>query len=77
MSPPLTLVQSAPQSMHPDTRASEALHRAIDAAGAVGYDRGEYAGYLTGWRSGVACGACWGTLLVLLLAGGLRHLGWL
>lgn len=80
MTAPLTLVQAtkpAPQPMHPDTRATEALHRAIDAAWKEGHARGEWHGHLTGWRSGAVCGLCWGALLVCLLAGGLRHLGWL
>lgn len=76
----MTLLQAAnpaPQPMHLDTHTTETLHRAIDAAQAEGFERGEYAGYMTGWRSGVACGACWGALLVCMAAGALRYVGWL
>lgn len=69
--------QPAPIPMHPDTRASEALHSAIQAAWTDGHGRGEWAGHLKGWRSGVVCGLCWGVLLTAIAAGCAHHLGWL
>jgi hypothetical protein len=49
MTPPLTLVQSAPSiPMHPDDRASAALHTAIQAAWKDGHSSGEWAGHLKG-----------------------------
>jgi hypothetical protein len=78
--PALTLVQhtQAPaQPMHPDTRTTEALHTAIQAAWQDGHGRGEHQGYLAGWRSGLLCGACWGGLLVAITVAAARGAGWL
>ena len=78
MSGPLTLVRSSTATpMHPDTRASAALQAAIDAASADGYGRGEWAGHLRGWRSGVVCGLCWGFVLTGIAAAAARAWGWL
>ncbi len=79
MSPPLVLVRpnTPPVTMHPDNRASAALHTAIQAARKDGNSSGEWAGYMKGWRSGLLCGVCWGGVLTAIGAAAAIHLGWL
>lgn len=80
MTPPLTLVQPttrmpAHTPMHPNQRATEALHTAIQASWQDGHGRGERIGYLQGWRSGLLCGMCWGGIAAGAVALGAHLLG--
>jgi len=77
---PLILVRPTappPVPMHPDSRAASALHTAVEAAWHDGHGAGEWEGHLTGWRSGLLCGLCWGGLLTAIGAAAANHWGWL
>ena len=66
-----------PTPMHPDTRASDALHAAVAAAWDDGHASGQWHGHLAGWRNGLVCGVCWGAMLMAIGAAASRSLGWL
>jgi hypothetical protein len=51
------------------------LQRAMRAADADGFARGERAGYLGGWRWGLVCGICLGLTLGATLVAGALYLG--
>jgi hypothetical protein len=78
MTRPLTLVQPSPNiPMHPETRASAALHTVIDDAWKAGHGSGEWAGYMKGWRCGLLAGWCWGVLLTAIGVAVAIHTGWM
>lgn len=65
---------NAPASTELPT-ALQTLQRAVRAADADGFARGEQQGHVAGWRWGLVCGFCLGLLLGSALVAGALWIG--